>query len=118
MKRCVHLRARRDAGAPVAIQAEALCVVAGLAIRGVRENVHRMPLHEIATVEPPRLGRGVAISADLLGVALRAIHAAAGGQGAVPRREVGWMNSSRNARRADAESRSHAWPGKREYGDP
>jgi hypothetical protein len=116
MKRRVHLRARRDTGALVAVEAEALGVVAGLAIRRVREDVHRMSLHEVAAVEPPGFLRGVTVSADLLGVALRAVHAAAGSQRTVPRLEVGWMHGSGNARWVDAESRSHAWPGKREDG--
>jgi hypothetical protein len=92
VKRRTHLGSRRDTGSLVAVQAESLRVVACLAIRGVREDVHGMSFHEVRTVEAPRFLRSVATSADLLGMALCAIQSAAGGRGTVSRREVGRMN--------------------------
>jgi hypothetical protein len=118
VKRGVHLRARRDTRPLMAIQAEPLCVVARLAIRCVREDVHCVSFDEVRVMESPGLRRGVAVSADLFGVALGAIHGAARGQGTVPRREVGRMKWQDDARWIDSKARSHSRSGKHADGGP
>ena len=112
----VHLRSRRDAALPVTVQAEPLCVVAGLAVSAVGEHIDGMSLDEVRAVEPPGFRRGVATSADLLGVALRAVRAAAGSRGTVTRRKTGGMYGQRDARGTDPKSRFDARPGKRANG--
>lgn len=114
----VHLRARRDPRPLVAIEAEALRVVACLAIGGVREDIGRMSLDEVRVMEPAGLRRRVAIGADFFSVTLRAIHGAARGQGPVARREVRWMHRQDDARRVHAKARFHSPPGERGYGAP
>ena len=66
MKSRVHLRARRDAILPVAVQAEPLRVVARLAIRAVGEHIDRVSLHEVRAVEPAGFRRRMATRANLL----------------------------------------------------
>ena len=80
VERGFHLRARRDTSPLMTIQAESLSVVARLAIGGIGEDIHRVSFDEVGVVEPSGLLRRMAISAHFLGMALRAVHAAAGGQ--------------------------------------
>lgn len=89
VKRRVHLRTRRDTGALVAVEAESLRVMTGLAVRGVREDVRGMPLDEVGVVKAPGLLRGMAAGADLFGVALCAVHGGAGSDGSVPSGKIG-----------------------------
>jgi hypothetical protein len=114
VKRSVHRRPGGDPGSPVAVQAETLRVVAGLAIGGVCEDVRGVPLDEVCIVEAPGILPGVAPGADLLGVALCAIHEATRGSGTMTRSEVRVMERENDSRRTDAESRFGVCPGKRD----
>jgi hypothetical protein len=112
VKRRAHLRTGRDPGSLVAVEAESLRVVTGLAVRGVREDVHGMPLDEVRIVKTARLLRRMAAGADLFTVTLRAVHGAAGSNDAVSNGKVGGVDRPRYAHSADAQPWFHAWPGK------
>jgi hypothetical protein len=111
VKRRIHRHARGDPGSPVAVQAELLCVVTGLAIGGVRKDVRGVTLHKVRVMKTTRFLCGVASGADLLGMALCTVHGATGGRRAVTGREIGRMERECYARRTDAKPRSHARTG-------
>lgn len=115
VKRRAHLRTRRDTGSPVAIKAESLRVVTGLTVRGVRENVRRMPLDEVGIVKTARLLRRMTAGADLFVVALRAVHGAAGSNRAVPNGEIGGVDRPGYTDRADAQTGLYTRSGKRAH---